>query len=145
MLRRTPFKRPQREKVPQPVYAPSKCAGVYGGSTSGQVVAKENPIVCEEYRRLVRQLPCIRCGIVGFTQFCHTDLGKGMGLKTDDRGGWPGCGPHGNDNGCHHYVGREMSREVRRAFEEVAAAMTRDTIEKMGLWPEKLPPWPAKG
>lgn len=104
---------------------------------------KESVLHSSTYQARVRQLPCARCGIMGFTQFCHTDEGKGLGIKTDDRRGWPGCGPHDGLPGCHWYVGTsgKMKKEERRAFEEWAAASTRAEILRLGLWPTRLPLW----
>lgn len=100
----------------------------------------------EAYMAAVRRMRCALCQVEGYTQFCHTDLGKGMGLKTDVRLGWPGCGPRPDPSGrllegCHEYVGRRMTREQRRAFEATASALTRAHIRSAGLWPENLPMW----
>jgi hypothetical protein len=102
---------------------------------------KEGVIEHEGYKRLVRQLPCAHCGIEGYTQFCHSDEGKGMGIKTDCRRGWPGCGPHGDSAGCHHLVGSTgtFTREERRELEDRYAAQTRAAITFTGDWPNDLP------
>lgn len=104
---------------------------------------KQDAIQHEGYMAAVRKLPCARCGIGGFTQFCHADEGKGMGIKTDCRLGWPGCGPHGDLRGCHWYVGTsgDMAREDRREFERAAGNLTREAIRHHGLWPASLPAW----
>jgi hypothetical protein len=88
---------------------------------------KEAPVRSEAYRRLVASLPCIVCGIAGYTQACHADLGKGMGIKTSDLTCWPGCGPHGGLPGCHYTLGTSgtMSRDERRAKEAAYAERTR--------------------
>lgn len=142
------FKRKTIERRPPAPPSRATRLASYGGETTGKPVEKENPVVCEEYRRLVRMLPCHRCRIEGYTQFCHTDLGKGRSIKTDDRLGWPGCGPHpGPDGnlvpGCHEEVGRDLLREERRAFEEEASRATREVVTTAGLWPKKLEPWPG--
>lgn len=79
------------------------------------------------------------CMLCGWTptestslDFCHGDEGKGMGLKTDVREGWPGC------RRCHEFVGRSMRREARRAVEQALSAQTRELIEQAGTWPAKL-------
>lgn len=122
-----PLERPVRYATPanEPVYAQPK----------------EAVIEHEGYKALVRQLPCAHCGIIGFTQFCHSDEGKGMGIKTDSRRGWPGCGPHGDSPGCHHLIGSTgtFTREQRRALEERYAAETRAKVFGSGLWPRGLP------
>lgn len=108
---------------------------------------KENVITSQAYQREVRKLPCIRCGVVGFTQFCHSDEGKGIGIKTDDRRGWPGCGPHFVGlklvSGCHHDIGTSgfLTRAQRRELEVNYSARTRATIIADGNWPDGLPRW----
>ena len=116
---------------------------VAGPARATVALPKQAPIQHEAYMAAVRKLPCALCHIVGFTQFCHADEGKGMGLKTDCRLGWPGCGPHGDKPGCHWIVGtsRSMGKIARREFEHAAGAMTRAAISSMGLWPASLPAW----
>jgi len=106
-------------------------------------IPKENALQHLGYMALVRKLPCARCGIVGFSQFCHADEGKGGAIKTDCRRGWPGCGPHNGQPGCHWYVGTSgrMPKAERRAFEEQAGQSTRATIIAAGQWPKRLPLW----
>lgn len=106
-------------------------------------IPKENAITSPAYQSAVRRLPCIRCGIQGFTQFCHSDEGKGMAIKTDDRRGWPGCGPHGQEPGCHWYVGTSgnLKQSERRALEAEYSARTRAMVEAKGEWPARLPKW----
>ena len=79
-------------------------------------VPKERAIQHAGYMAAVRKLPCGMCETGGFTQFCHADEGKGMGIKTDCRLGWPGCGPHDGEPGCHWLIGTSgrLSRSERR-------------------------------
>ncbi len=107
---------------------------------------KENVAKSAAYEAAVRRLPCYRCGIVGFTQFCHTDEGKGQGIKTDVRLGWPGCRTREGEPGCHWFIGTSgtLPREEKRQFEEKAAAHTRAEVERRGWWPKKLPKFEQK-
>ena len=146
-LRRTGFKRPIYTPPPSPPVTRGR-GGVIQRITDTVVSAqKENVITSLVYQALVRTLPCARCGIVGFTQFCHSDEGKGLGIKTDDRRGWPGCGPHldGDQmvNGCHWFVGTsgKLKQAERRALEARMSAVTRQQILMRGLWPKSLPFW----
>jgi hypothetical protein len=156
MRRTKPLRQSRRhgadvEREPKPMArspaVPPLVRGTYAGTTSGVPVAKEQPMVCEAYRRLVRSLPCALCGYPPPSQFCHADQGKGMGLKSDDRTGWPGCGPHPeanvHDEGCHHYVGTsgKLPKQARRNLERELARKTRAEIERRGLWPHLLPKW----
>ncbi|MEO8391208.1 hypothetical protein [Polaromonas sp.] len=78
-----------------------------------------------------------------FTQFCHSDEGKGERIKTDVRRGWPGCGPRAGIPGCHWFIGTSgtLPREERRAFEDRAAAHARAEVRRRGWWPATLPYW----
>lgn len=89
------------------------------------------------YMNSVRSLPCAHCGRPPRSEFCHSDEGKGMGIKSDCRNGWPGC------HECHDAIGtrRIYDREQRRAIEAAMARQTRAQIETLGLWPANLPRW----
>lgn len=122
---------------------PSQCAGVYGGTTAAPA-PKESPVRSEAYRRLVAAMPCAICGIDGYSQAAHPNAGgKGMGLKTDDRGCFPLCSPRPGEVGCHAKFDQHalFTKEERRAFEVFAGRMTRILITKQGLWPSNLPCW----
>lgn len=103
-------------------------------------VEKEGAIQSPAYERAAKALGyCMRCDKhstgAGSLDFCHADLGKGQGLKTDSRRGWPGC------RSCHECVGRELSRAARRAVEYLLGVMTRAAIDEAGTWPKRLPRW----
>lgn len=116
--------------------------GTYAGTTAAPV-PKEDVLTSEAYRRAVRGLECMRCGYPPRSQFCHTDEGKGAGIKTDDRKGWAGCGPHDGQPGCHHFVGTSgtLPKAERRAEDARLAAKTRETLRARGLWPKNVPEW----
>jgi len=150
-MKRSGFKRKPRvpyvraERV-APVYARLTVPVNYARFDAPIVaLPKESPVVHEGYRKLVRLMACAHCGIFGFTQFCHSDEGKGMGIKSDDRTGWPGCGPHHEGKnmvpGCHFLVGSTgyLPRDQRRALEAQYAADTREIILLSGHWPDDLP------
>lgn len=157
-MRRTPIQRrtPLRTKRPPPrpvktyeVFNPKpRPVAVARGDGKARMVApipKQCPVQHEGYMAAVRTLRCARCGWFreGGIQFCHSDEGKGMGLKTDCRLGWPGCGPHDGLPGCHWIVGTsgQLTKAERRAFESLAAADTRAEIKRRGLWPRALAKW----
>ena len=100
-------------------------------------IPKQAVIQHAAYMDAVRSLPCAGCGKPPRSQFAHSDAGKGMGIKTDCRLGWPGCAD------CHYHVGStgKLGKAGRRKFEEEAAQRTRDEIRKLGLWPASLPTW----
>jgi len=149
-MKRSGFARPRYVTAPPaPPKRLERCGAPVRIDPAAPVTPRpKHPQVCSEaYRALVRQLPCARCGHVGATQFCHADLGKGLGYKTDDRLGWAGCGPHDGTMGCHHLVGSSghYPRDRRRVLEALYARWTREQILQLGLWPAELPLWEEKG
>lgn len=141
MLRRSGFKRKTIERtrtVHTPVPEHLRRQVRYArADQAAEVVEKESPIQHTGYMNAVRSLPCARCGAAPRSQFCHSDEGKGIGIKSDCRLGWPGCAQ------CHHDIGtaRIYPKEQRRQIEAEMARRTRHQIESMGLWPANLPRW----
>ena len=103
-------------------------------------VDKENLIQHAGYMDIVRAMPCAHCGSPPRSEFCHSDMGKGTGIKSDCREGWPGC------HACHDAIGtrRIYPRLKRRELESIMARQTREQIESDGLWPKNLPKWRLK-
>jgi hypothetical protein len=97
---------------------------------------KNPPWRSETYRRLVAELPCMHCGRDAPSQVCHSDQGKGMGMKSSDYGCWPGCADGPLRKGCHSLVGSSglFTREQRRELEYRHAERTRQKIKALGLW-----------
>lgn len=138
---RSGFKRPTIERK-RTVHTPipehlrrGSMAPVAGIPASA--IEKENPLQHRGYMNLVRAMPCAHCRKPPRSVFCHSDEGKGTGIKSDCRNGWPGC------NDCHHLIGtqRIYPKEERRALEARYAAQTRAAIQAADLWPKKLPMW----
>jgi len=141
---RSGFKRQQYQPPPTaPLHSLTRPVNMPRVGDVARTCPKEHAVVSEAYRDLVRAMPCARCGYPPRSQFCHTDIDKGMGLKTDDRQGWPGCGPHNNEPGCHWLLGSSgrLGKERRRELEAEYAAKTRAEIIRRGLWPKNLPRW----
>lgn len=153
MLRRTPFK----SKAPAP-----RQAKAYTGSNPSALrapavriadqcdrlvvpLSKEEALQHLGYMDLVRAMHCAHCGKAPRSQFCHSDAGKGTGLKTDCRRGWPGCGDDitRNQEGCHTLIGSRgvFTKVQRRLLEDKYAAQTRAAILAAGTWPARLPRW----
>jgi hypothetical protein len=83
----------------------------------------------ESYRRLVAALPCLRCGIEGFSQAAHSNdarFGKGRGLKADDYATFPLCCQRIGIHGCHyeHDNYLSLSREERPDIEKTYIKQT---------------------
>lgn len=104
-----------------------------------QAVPKsEQPSQHAGYMASVRALGyCMNCGKSCRPQFCHADQGKGMGIKTDVRRGWPGCAE------CHWLIGTSghYTKDERRGIEARLAHKTRAAVVAAGTWPARLPMW----
>lgn len=148
-MKRTPFKRP----TPPPSSARTKQYQGKGPTPRAAARARAAPAaairpapkerVCKSaaYEAAVRKLPCFGCRTAAVPrQFCHADEGKGTGIKTDVRRGWPGC------PACHHHVGStgKLGKAGRRLFEDEAAAYARAAVAAAGEWPARLPPWESR-
>lgn len=74
----------------------------------------------ESYRRFVVMHDCFACGIGGFSQAAHPNVGKGLGMKTCDTKAFPLCGPRPGHMGCHqmHDLCIDMTRDQRRELED---------------------------
>ncbi len=138
---RSGFKRPMLERV-RTVHKPipldqRRGVMVRAAIAKAEAIPKEGLLQHAGYMALVRQLKCAHCGRAGPSQFCHSDEGKGTGIKSDCRLGWPGCAE------CHFAIGtqRIYTKVLRRVMEAEMAARTRDEIETRGLWPKSLPLW----
>lgn len=155
MLRRTPMKpgkgfankaAPRREYDPDRVRStptPSSAFRLGEPVDAESVAAIEKEAVIPEhgtYMALVRMLPCARCNKHSPSQFCHADMGKGIGIKTDCRRGFPDC-PE-----CHELLGSsgKIPRAERRELEARYGRETRAKINTMGIWPKRLPQWSEK-
>lgn len=111
---------------------------IHTGPARLSVMPKSEPLQHAGYMDVVRGLECYRCEAPPRSDFCHSDEGKGTGIKSDCRLGWPGC------RRCHDAIGtaRVLPKNERRAWEAEAARATRQKINRMGLWPANLPQWP---
>ena len=76
-------------------------------------VEKENPLRSEAYRRAVASLPCIHCGIDGYSQHAHENAGKGKSMKADDRCAMPLCCTRPGIEGCHAAFDRNLRGKPR--------------------------------
>lgn len=134
-VRATPAVTPGAFRVPEPV-----------ASAPAARVEKSAPVRSEALRRAVASLPCINCGIPGYSQCAHSNSGKGAGIKASDLDSFPLCTVHpgadgGLMQGCHEKFdqGALFTKAVRRELEPTWAADTQRRIHAMGLWPVNLP------
>lgn len=127
---------PQAEHKPiprgWPITLPTGVDGVFNAQP------KNPPRRSEPYRRWVASLPCAQCGIHGHSQCAHSDEGKGLGIKAGDDTCFPACADRPGVLGCHTLIGAtgSMSREQRRALEQVHSESTRALAKDAGQWPK---------
>ena len=136
-MRRTGFARKAYTPAPPAPLRAVECRGTYATRPVPVLVPKENAIQHSGYMNLVRAMACMHCGRPPRSDFAHADQGKGQGIKTDCRRGFPLC------RACHHMVGSTgtLGRDERRRLEAVWGARTRERIEAEGTWPVRLPRW----
>ena len=129
-VRSVPTVTPGAFRAPEPV-----------ASEPAARVEKSAPVRSEAYRRAVASLPCVICGVPGYTQAAHGSEGKGMALKACDMTLFPACCDRPGVQGCHAKLdqGALFTKAVRRELEPVWAADTRRRIHAMGLWPTGVP------
>ena len=104
-------------------------------------VEKSAPVRSEALRRAVASLPCVICGMPGYSQAAHGSEGKGMGIKACDLTLFPACCDRPGVRGCHSQLdqGALFTKAGRREREPVWAADTRRKLLALGLWPKRLP------
>lgn len=110
-------------------------AHVFRGS-----LPKSQPVRSEAYRRVVASLPCIACGIQGYSQAAHLPP-DGKGIKQGDDLIFPLCCVRVGVPGCHQdydqyrLFNKQTAVTVGRAW----AADTQRRIYAMRLWPKGVP------
>ena len=119
------------------------------GSVLANPITKAHPVRNEAYRRAVASLPCVICGVSGYSQAAHgsgvgTGASKGMGIKACDTTLFPACCDRPGVRGCHSQLdqGAMFKRAVRHELEPVWAADTQRRIVALGLWPKSMPNQP---
>ena len=128
-VRAVPTVTPGAFRAPQPV-----------ATTPAEPVNKDAPVRSEAYRRAVASLPCIACGIQGYSQAAHLPP-EAKGMKQSDLLTFPLCCTRVGIPGCHQdydqyrLFPREAAMTVGRAW----AADTQRRIHAMGIWPKALP------
>lgn len=128
-VRATPTVTPGAFRVPVPL-----------ASAPAARLEKSAPVRSEAYRRLVASLPCVACGIQGYSQAAHLPP-EARGLKQSDLLAFPLCCARIGVPGCHQDYDRyrmypkHAAMTVGRAW----AADTQRKILAMGLWPDSLP------
>jgi hypothetical protein len=112
-------------------YSPDQLhRGVIGGQTTGVPVPKAEIERDAAYRRLVASLPCIHCGVQGYSQAAHGPA-AGKAMKCSDRILFPLCCDRPGVVGCHQLFDsyRLFDRWTRAAKAQEWAEQTRQQLE----------------
>lgn len=148
MNRGTGFRKPELPPRVRPALVPRSeparaTARIDTTSRMSVPLPKRRPARSEAYRRLVAAMPCAHCGRPLQSQCAHSDEGKGLAIKSDDRACYPLCADAPGRRGCHSLIGAsgKFTREQRRALETRYAKQTRAAILAFGKWPADLPKW----
>lgn len=98
------------------------------------MIPKTRPVRSESYRRWIASLDCFGCGVSGFSQCAHSNINKGLGMKTCDLLTFPLCAPHFGLMGCHYQHDNmiEINRETRRELELKYVARAQDMGREAG-------------
>jgi hypothetical protein len=101
---------------------------------------KQNHVRSETYRRLVASLPCVSCGIDGYSQAAHPPP-TGKGIKEDDRECFPLCCARVGNMGCHAAFDqyRLITKARMRAMAASWGEKTRAALAS--VWPKGLEPY----
>lgn len=139
-MNRSSFKRPTYERRPLPAPRPVRAVAPTLFTSTVQTQPKEDVVRSEAYRRVVAAMPCVMCGISGFSQCAHANVGKGAGIKASDLESFPACCDRPGVRGCHAQLdqGALFTKSARRALEPAWSADTRRRVMAMGLWPKGL-------
>lgn len=88
----------------------------------------------ESYRRWVATLPCIVCGIEGYTQAAHPNHGRGLGQKSSDLDCFPLCCDRPGRMGHHteHDLLIDMTHELRLELERNYTRRTQELARQIG-------------
>ncbi|CAM8785040.1 DUF1364 domain-containing protein [Burkholderia pseudomallei] len=96
---------------------------------------KQQTFRSERLRRAVTMLPCMQCGIEGYTQAAHANYGKAGALKASDAAIAALCADRPGVRGCHALLdqGGALLKDERRAFEMEMVAKTYIALMERGL------------
>ena len=128
-VRSMPTVTPGAFRAPEPV-----------ASAPAAPITKDNPVRSQQYLRAVASLPCIACGIQGYSQAAHLPP-EAKGMKQSDLLTFPLCCTRVGIAGCHQDYDqyRLFPRAAAMAVGRAWAADTQRRILAMGLWPKALP------
>ena len=127
-VRSMPTVTPGAFRVPEPV-----------NNAPAARVEKSAPVRSEAYRRLVASLPCIACGIQGYSQAAHLPP-EAKGMKQSDLLTFPLCCTRVGIPGCHQDYDqyRLFPRDAAMAVGRAWVADTQRRLLAMGLVPTFL-------
>lgn len=102
---------------------------------------KEELVRSEPYRRLVASMPCVNCGLQGYSQHAHENNGKGKGMKVCDLRAMPLCCTRPGVLGCHAAFDQYKLFNTKQEHVDKGrewAEHTQREIYECGLWPKNI-------
>lgn len=135
-----------RQRTPMPRFRANKRQGGAAHKTALALdlyrpTGHKEPTVLRslEHRQNVANLPCVKCGIAGFSQAAHPNFDKGLSLKVCDSLTFPLCCDRPGVRGCHsHHDQGGMPRAERWGLEWHYADSTRAELLRFNLWPRSV-------
>jgi hypothetical protein len=122
-MRRTGFAKRVYQPAPSPPLKPIEGQRGVIVKAGDAVNASPKAVILrsEAYRRWVAELPCICCGIEGYSNCSHSNLaehGKGKSMKASDENSFALCVAHGGHQGCHALfdAGLDYTKDERNAL-----------------------------
>lgn len=102
---------------------------------------KDDLVRSEPYRRLVASMPCVNCGLQGYSQHAHENTGKAKGMKVCDLRAMPLCCTRVGVLGCHaefdqYKLFSTKQEHVDKGREWVE--QTQREVYERGLWPKNI-------
>lgn len=137
-MKRTGFRRPERERPPVPAYRLVRACQA-GGPVTAKPVRKFEYVRSKPLREACRLIPCQHCGADdGTVVAAHSNWaehGKGKSIKASDIFVASLCSI------CHHQLDQGLlwSGEERKAVWTAAHKKTVALLNERGLWPEGVP------
>ena len=108
-------------------------------TTPATPIVKDSPVRSQQYLRAVASLPCIACGIHGYSQAAHLPP-EAKGMKQSDLLAFPLCCVRVGVPGCHQDYDqyRMFTKDAAMTVGRAWAADTQRRIKAMGMWPTGL-------
>lgn len=133
-MKRTGFARQVIERRPRTVVVTPGLFRLPAQVGDAAAVPKAPPVRAPAYLRWIATLPCIVCGIEGYTQAAHQNKDRGLGQKSSDLDCFPLCCTRPGHMGHHmeHDLLIDMTLDQRRELETMYTRKTQERARAAG-------------